>query len=356
MSRYARETKNIFNNIFAYIKHHSAQAVIHLVNGLYGTDHPLNSSVDYPSTEYIDSGYKQNLLDLVIRIDNSLNYHIETQIQDDESMALRMFQYGFLLALHNKATDKRESALTFPKAITIYLEPTGKTPDQETLKLVFPDDSQHIYQTGTFKYFDYSIDDLVERNMEILLPFYAIKLRHQADSANTTEQRQELTKELVQISSKITQAAYASYENHKISYTDGETILDCTETIIRQLYADKYDEFKEALTMVQFEIERYSQKYINQTLQTERQAMQQAMQNERQSWQSKEQSWQSKERKTVQNLVNIGMKATQIANVMGLSVDNVTTIIHEETKQEEDESHIYNNWNDDQDNDWDDEI
>jgi hypothetical protein len=48
-----RETAQIFDLILKHLIRLSNVAVINFINGLFGTDHPLDSTVEYPNTENV---------------------------------------------------------------------------------------------------------------------------------------------------------------------------------------------------------------------------------------------------------------------------------------------------------------
>ena len=77
-------------------------AVVQFINGLFGTEHPLDSVVDYPNTENVSRKLKRLLSDMVVIINGLHVYHLEAEIRDDESIAIRVFEYGFAEGLRTK--------------------------------------------------------------------------------------------------------------------------------------------------------------------------------------------------------------------------------------------------------------
>jgi hypothetical protein len=62
---------------------------------------------------------------------------IEAQIDNDENMALRIFQYTLGYAQKTKVVEPKR--LTLPDARIIYWETSRKTPDALSMRLIFPD-------------------------------------------------------------------------------------------------------------------------------------------------------------------------------------------------------------------------
>ncbi|GHU44983.1 hypothetical protein FACS1894190_16890 [Spirochaetia bacterium] len=97
------------------------------LNGLFKSNHPLTSKVEYFSTEHVDDKLKKTTKDMVIGIETD-RYIMEVQRKDDKTMATRIFVYSYNAALDTKHTDdKGVIIIDFPNAAVIYLEVTKKT-------------------------------------------------------------------------------------------------------------------------------------------------------------------------------------------------------------------------------------
>ena len=139
-----RENLQLFDLMLKFLlKEASAPALVHFINGLFGKNYPTDSRVSFPATESVqEQPQKQGLekiqSDLIVMI-NADAFSIEAQIEDDETIALRVFQYGFAYAKQNMkiSEDQSEIELNMPFARILYWETTRKTPDKVTLKLRF---------------------------------------------------------------------------------------------------------------------------------------------------------------------------------------------------------------------------
>ena len=70
-----RETQQIFDLVLKRLMKLSSQAVIQFINGLFGTDHPPDSTVEYPSTEQISRKLRRLMSDIIIVINGIYIYH-----------------------------------------------------------------------------------------------------------------------------------------------------------------------------------------------------------------------------------------------------------------------------------------
>jgi hypothetical protein len=105
---------------------------------------------------------------------------IEAQINDDESIALRVFQYGFAYAVRTRRSAGDAATLDMPAA-----------------RIVFPDKTTHDYEVDALKVLDQSLEALNRRDMALLFPFCLLKFHREVKkTAATVERRKGLAGEL----------------------------------------------------------------------------------------------------------------------------------------------------------------
>jgi hypothetical protein len=144
-----RETPHIFDLILKQLIRLSSVAVIQLINGLFDTNHPLDSTVEYPNTETVSKKLRKLISDTVIVIEERQAYHLEGEINDDNtSIALKVFEYGFAEGLRTQSVIEKDYSVTIPlpKTKVLYWETSGKVPDEVTVHLIFPDGTLHSYK------------------------------------------------------------------------------------------------------------------------------------------------------------------------------------------------------------------
>ncbi|GHV47101.1 hypothetical protein AGMMS49546_36340 [Spirochaetia bacterium] len=253
-----RRKTHLFDKVFKESMRLSKKAVIHFINGLFGVNHPLNSALNYPNTEYISEDLKRLVSDMVIVV-GGCRYQLEAQINNDLNMAIRVFRYGFEESLRSRTVKDGEITLPFPQVRVIYWETTRKTPDKLTLNLVFPDGKIHKYRVKTFKFLDHSIAELEQRKMSILLPFYVLKLRKQVKAAKTSKRRQELAKEMELLLNELTDTAERSARAGILDNHDLADVIKQINRLHHELYQG-YNEFKEIDEMAQRQNLRWSEK------------------------------------------------------------------------------------------------
>jgi hypothetical protein len=254
-----RETAQIFDLILKHLMHLSNAAVINFINGLFGTEFPLDSEVEYPNTESVSKKLRRLMSDTIVIIGGVNVFHIEAEI-NDENIVVRVFEYGFMEGQRTKTVSEDGSRISmkFPNARIIYWETTKKTPDEVTLSLEFSDGGKYNYKVKAFKFLDHSVDELEKGKLAILLPFYVLKLRKQVVSAKTSERRAELAKEMKPMLDELVAAADRAERTGLMSEADKRIVLEHMDRLYRELFA-QYTEFKEMDVMLQDRILTYSE-------------------------------------------------------------------------------------------------
>lgn len=113
----------------------SAKSVVNLINGLFGTNYPSDSTVEYNWTEFTDEKMKRILADTIITINKCHSYHMEAQVGEDDTIVCRVFEYGFGHADNRRSMEDGKYTLHFPRPAIIYLYYEGEVPDEYVLTL-----------------------------------------------------------------------------------------------------------------------------------------------------------------------------------------------------------------------------
>jgi hypothetical protein len=200
--------RHLFDRMFKRAMHLSSHAVIRFINGVFGTSHPLDAEVEYLSTEHITGNLQQSICDMLVRLnhDDALKYLTEAQIGADGDMSFRIWNYSYLEGMRNRTAKGHLTEIKLVPAIVIYLEPGPSTPDTLSVKITGMDGDAHTFTYPTLKLLDCTVEELEERDLSILLPFYLLKLRKRVQSAKTAEKRQEMAGEMKDLVEKLTAA------------------------------------------------------------------------------------------------------------------------------------------------------
>ena len=164
--------------------------ILPVVKEIFHREYPDNRGIVLLSTEYTVSRIHEKgekLLhairsDLLLRIERDL-YHFECQIEKSGEMVFRMLEYDIHIGLtHGKEIRKskngsREYAVSFPKSAVLYLGDERNVPPYENCTMYFQDGTEHIYRMPVMKVQEYSLEEIEERHLNILIPFLPVRFR-----------------------------------------------------------------------------------------------------------------------------------------------------------------------------------
>ncbi|MDR2483102.1 MAG: hypothetical protein LBD08_05660 [Treponema sp.] len=238
----------LFDRAFKRAMRLSSPSVIRFINGAFGTSHPLDAEVEYLSTEHITGSLRQSICDMMLGIGQD-KYLTESQIGDDGDMSFRLWNYSYLEGMRNRTTKGHVTEIKLVPAIVIYLEPGPSTPDTLSVKITGMDGTSHTFTYPALKLLDYTVEELEEHGLSILLPFYLLKLRKRVQAAKTEEKRRELAGEMKYLVEKLTAALERGEQNGKLDKSDTQTLIALMGKLYDNLYKG-YPEFEEVHEMV----------------------------------------------------------------------------------------------------------
>ncbi len=231
---------HIYDKMFKKILTLSSTAVTNLINGLFETNYPPESQIQYNWTEFEDDGLKKVLADTIITINGKYSYHMEAQLVRDEDIIFRVFEYGFSHANRNHAMQEGVEVLYFPEPKIIYLYAEENVPDQYKLKLDFGSQGSFLYQVPVVKYMQTTPEELTRKKMIILIPFELLKLRKVLEKERNVENLEAL-KKLIQndIIGTINKNQFLG----NITEADARRLRRLTHLLYKHIYAH-YEEME----------------------------------------------------------------------------------------------------------------
>lgn len=232
----------------------SKGAVIDLVNGMFDEDFQPDSEATFNSTENVNSKLRKTVADIIITLrsgDKCRRFHMDAQISNDNTIVLRVFEYGFHDALRYQEADGNRITLPFPKPMIIFLEHTRNTPDEVVLVLDFGEQGTFDYIVPAMKFLNYSVYELSNRRMVILLPLYLLRLRRAIESAKAKDTVREKAKDLKSLINDITKAIKSNEDVGNITHKDSVELVHMTSHLYNYLYGSikEFDE-EEVSTML----------------------------------------------------------------------------------------------------------
>jgi len=173
-----------------------------VIQEAYGREYPPHTPIQLLST--VHSTYLNNpsqklsskLMDISVLVGETDYYHIESQMDNDHHMVIRMVAYDLHFAIqHDTAKDTAtgEITLRFPRSLVIYPERNSAIPDRLQCRLVFPDGSQHIYRIPTVRIQTYTLEEIGKKHLDFFIPFTLLRFRPRLESGSNNISAAELT-------------------------------------------------------------------------------------------------------------------------------------------------------------------
>lgn len=172
-------------------------------------------------------------------------YLFECQTNPDSSMLVRIFEYSTQIALDESKIIDNTLEVEIPNCAVLYLRSTKNTPDNLHICIRFQDKAL-TYEIPSIKMQKYSLDELLQKNLLFLLPFYIFTYDRRLNEYDTNEEKLNALK-----------AEYRMIVNHldhleylgQLSAYFKKTLIEMSEKVVDNLAAN-YGAVKEGVRTV----------------------------------------------------------------------------------------------------------
>ena len=319
-------TVQIFDKIFKRILTLSNVAVVNFINGIFGKNFLKGSKVTYNWTESVKNNLEKTIADTIITVNNTEKFHIEVQIHN-ESIAIRVFDYGYQDALKYRKIEDDRIILEFPQSKVIFLEHNSKTPDVVILELKFGNQDSFEYKIPTMKFLNYSIEELSNQHLVILLPLYLLKLRKEIEKEPSRENALKLK---TLINDGIIKCIEDNEKAGNITLDDTVVLIGLLERLYKYLYGS-IQKFKEegVENMIADKLILKSDRLIHEKdMQTDRLIREKDMITKKliEAEKEKEKAKENTLFEVAKNMLTAGMAVEQIKDITKLPLDKIAEL------------------------------
>lgn len=195
--RQKMETINTpYDDTFRTLLQDCPELVVPLINELFGTNYTGREVVVSNENEIFlrnPEGKKEKRvtdsnLTLISLKGISKRYHLECQSTADGTMEIRMWEYDAQIALMNKEYRDGVLYVKFPDSAVIYLRSNSNTPDE--LKIcVCIGQKELFYEIPILKVKNYTLEEIFEKELWMLIPFYIFRYEKEFRIINGDEKR-----------------------------------------------------------------------------------------------------------------------------------------------------------------------
>ena len=252
--RQKMETINTpYDDTFRTLLQDCPELVVPLINELFGTNYPGREVVVSNENEIFlrnPEGKKEKRvtdsnLTLISLKGISKRYHLECQSTADGTMEIRMWEYDAQIALMNKEYRDGVLYVKFPDSAVIYLRSNSNTPDE--LKIcVCIGQKELFYEIPILKGKNYTLEEIFEKELWMLIPFYIFRYEKEFRIINGDEKRlRSLRMEYENVAARLDQEC----QGGRMKPITGGALCELANNVVEKL-ASKYDNVEKEVTEV----------------------------------------------------------------------------------------------------------
>ena len=234
---------NIYDGAFRTILNDCRKLIIPVINEIFGETYIGEEEIQFfPNEHFIDQqdeADRERITDTNFTIFGKIpkKYHIECESSlPDGKITIRLFEYDAQIALDEGEVTEETLTVTFPNTAVLYLRTYKKTPDKMKYVIITPGGTVQ-YDIPIMKVQKYSLDDIFEKRLLMLIPFYIFSHENSLPEYNSNEQKLEKLKAEYQV---ILERLDGLEQQGVIGAFDKRTIIELSGDVIKEI-AQKYE-------------------------------------------------------------------------------------------------------------------
>ena len=242
-----------YDNVLATIVIKIPELVIPFVNEIFNENFTDNARVIIKNSKHVFNPGGRSLsrreTDAFLELSELLIqkfYHFECETWFDENIILRVAEYDSTLAFENIQKTDSGVLLEYPNSAIIFLRPNNSIPKYMTITHRGPGGEEMSYKVPTVQIRDYTVDDIFEKKLLILLPFYLFIFANQFRRIENDETGiQKIVEVLIDISRRLDDL----HRKNEIGEYQKKLILELMQRVSEKLTL-KFRNIKEGVDSV----------------------------------------------------------------------------------------------------------
>ncbi len=234
---------NIYDGAFRTILNDCQKLIIPVINEIFGETYTGEEEIQFfPNEHFIDQqeeADKERITDTNFTVFGKIpkKYHVECESSlPDGRITIRLFEYDAQIALDEGEVTEETLTVTFPNTAVLYLRTYKKTPDKMKYVIITPGGTVQ-YDVPIMKVQTYSLDDIFEKRLLMLIPFYIFSHEKSFPEYNSNEQKLAELKAEYQ---KILEGLDELEQQGMIGAFDKRTIIELSGDVVKEI-AQKYE-------------------------------------------------------------------------------------------------------------------
>jgi hypothetical protein len=235
------------------------EQLLPLIKEVHGKEYPPSVSITPLATEYsVERMDTQEIASIRADITVIINavdiYHFECEMQKDGTMVMRMFEYDIHIALsYAKRNDDGQYEIRFPHSAVLYLQNLGSVPDYLSCPVIFQDGSSHEYNIPVIQVQSYSLEEIQNKHLCVLIPFLPLRFRKRLSSSTKVhEKKSKIQKgELTDFYQQIILILEQEVTNGYLTENNMKAILSLLNKSMIRVFYKNTELLEEVITMTE---------------------------------------------------------------------------------------------------------
>ena len=240
---------NIYDGAFRTILNDCRKLIIPVINEIFKEHYTGEEEIHFFPNEHFldqqDAADKERITDTNFQIIGRIvkKYHLECESSlPDGKITIRLFEYDAQIALDEGEVTEETLTVTFPNTAVMYLRAYKKTPDKMKYVIITPGGTVQ-YDVPIMKVQSYSLDEIFEKRLLMLIPFYIFSHEKSFSEYNNNELKLEELKAEYRI---ILERLDDLEKQGIIGAFDKRTIIELSSDVIREI-ARKYENVQKGI-------------------------------------------------------------------------------------------------------------
>lgn len=240
---------NLYDGAFRTILNDCRQLILPLINEIFGEEYTGSETIEFfPNEHFIDqqdAPDQERITDSNFTIIGKTRkkYHLECESSlPDRRITIRLFEYDAQIALDEGEVTKETLTVTFPHTAVLYLRAYKKTPDKMKYVVITPGRTVQ-YDVPVMKVQAYSLDEIFEKHLLLLIPFYIFSHEKRLPEYNSSaEKLSELKAEYQKILERLNKLERQGV----IGAFDKRTLIEVSDDVVKAI-AQKYENVQKGI-------------------------------------------------------------------------------------------------------------
>lgn len=240
-----------YDDVFRTLLNDCSNLIIPVINEVFNECYSGKEKVIFsPETHFLnqqDGDEVKRVTDSSFTIvgKDEKKFLYECQSTADSSMLVRIFEYATQIALDQGEIIENTLKVEIPHSAILFLRSTRSTPDKMKIEMTTPG-GMVSFDIPVMKAQKYGIDEIFEKNLLFLIPFYIFSHESRFEEYNSDKDKLETLKaEYADIMARLDHLL----ENGNISAYTRKIIMEMSDKVLENI-AQKYEHVREGVKSV----------------------------------------------------------------------------------------------------------